>query len=325
MAVGFAYQALAAEPCAKVAVVIGKAVDREGSRIKTGQNIPKGTEISTGPTSLVKIVLNDDSILDLGSSSQLKISACHGKNWATKINLEMERGNLRALVNKSPKKKREEFLLKTLTSTLAVRGTEFFVNWQQDSQGQVVEQIGVSEGQLEVTSLFDPGATPIAVNGGAEFLCQGKVERLDGDVKVEPSAPPRVDQFTAEEQRQAEQSSKIESRVFENAIDLSTEKPDSSNGPKVDNPDKSENNLNPKMEKVVAFIQTTTEQKPEKPREIASDSNPSAVQPAPPSLPAPKDPTSSGATPGNGFGGNSFLNNPIPVSIPAVLSWGVQK
>ncbi|MFM8269415.1 MAG: FecR domain-containing protein, partial [Pseudomonadota bacterium] len=190
--------------CAKVALNIGHVVDQDGVRLKTGANLEKGTDITTGPSSLVKLILIDDSIIDLGSSSHLKLTACEGKNWETRINLDLKKGSIRALVNKAPRKKREVFELKTETSVLAVRGTEFFVSWQENKAGQVVEQIGVSEGRVEVRSLFDDASKPITLTTGTEFVAEGRIEKVRGEIKVEATSPPRVDQFSGDEQRQAE-------------------------------------------------------------------------------------------------------------------------
>jgi len=324
--------------CAKLAVVMGRAVNQAGEKLRTGQTVPRGTEIKTGPNSLVKLVLLDESILDLGSSSRLRITACQGQNWQTKINLEMDQGSLRALVNKNPQKKREEFKLKTVTSVLAVRGTEFFVTWQKNEQGQVLEQIGVSEGQVEVRSLFDAGMKPIALTTGTEFRGEGRVERKEGEVKVESSAPPRIDQFTAEEQKQAEQTTRVENRVFEDTIDLSSEPPaERREGPQS----RREESRGERRERAAQFINSKMESSERPGREVASDKRVDTPQGEQHSgkkhkdgsdkktgeINTSSDPTSAGAQAGAGSGtvGNPFTNGPIPISIPTIVKWEIKK
>ena len=299
--------AFAEEACAKVAVVIGEAWIIKGAAVKEGQVLSKGTQLKTGPSSLVKLILIDDSILDLGGSSEIKLSDCQDKNWNHKINLELQQGSVRALVNKAPKKKREEFQLKTNTSVLAVRGTEFFVNWQQDAQGQVSEQIGVVEGRVEVRSLFDDSVKPALKSGGTEFRAEGTIKQVAGETKVESKAPPQVDQFTAQEQRQAEQNTKVESKVFENSLDLSS----------------SRNEKAVQGEKVARFVNASMRGSlsPNGRREIASEpkkgeSDFPKVVGGKPGAAQPGQPGQLGQ-PGNG--------NPILVSVPATLKWSVSN
>lgn len=212
-----------APPCARAAVVLGKVTNQRGELVKSGEKIGVGTLLRTGESSLLKLVLKDDSIVDVGSSSVVKITSCDGKGWSTNINLELTMGALRANVNKAPKVPREEFKLKTPTSILAVRGTEFFVSWQKDGSGQVSEQIGVSHGQVEVKSLFDQMKPPTLVETGTEFRAQGRIEEKGGEIKVEAKDPPKLDQFTASEQRKIEQETKVENRTFDQAIEIPAE------------------------------------------------------------------------------------------------------
>jgi len=291
---------LAEESCAKVAVLIGEAWMPPNSAIKLGQVLPKGASLKTGPKSLVKLILLDDSILDLGPSSQIKLSDCQEKNWNLKINLELQKGSVRALVNKSPKKKREEFQLKTNTSVLAVRGTEFFVSWQQDNRGQVSEQIGVVEGQVDVRSIFDGSVKPLSITGGTEFRAEGVVQQVGGQIKIEPKAPPKVDQFTAQEQRQAEQMTKVEPKIFENAVDLSTNK----------------NEPSAKSEKVASFINTTIESTStlSAKRDVASDSKTGS------DLSKVLGGLSGASLPGQGNNTTTSL-----VFIPARINWSISN
>lgn len=348
--------------CAKVAVLIGQAWTAKGSDLKLGQSLEKNTVIQTGENSWIKLVLLDDSVLDLGNSSQLKLTSCQGKGLGTKIQLDLENGSIRALVNKVPQKKREEFKLKTPTSVLGVRGTEFFVTWQQNTQGQALEQIGVVEGKVEVKSLFDGGAQPVSLITGTEFRGEGRVEKSGDEIKVEPKTPPLVDQFTADEQRQAEQNTKVEHQVFEKTIDLSTESRQESEKPeksqkqegiekpeKVDLQGKKEEKTesSQKGDKLASFINTTMEssQGSSTKREIASDPNPTGIipptevkndkkekaSPEKSESPAPNlganqgGPTSAGTLPGGAFPGSPSLNNPFPISIPATVKWIVIK
>ena len=196
--------------CAKIAFFVGDAATQNGITIKTGLSLTKGTEIKTGPDSWVKVILADDSIVDIGPSSRLKITNCQAQKLDRNIDLEMAVGQIRAVINKLPKKNSGGFRIKTSTSILAVRGTEFFVIRQESQTGEISEQIGVSEGLLEIRTLFDDMMKPLSLVGGTEFQAAGTMKRVNGMIKVTPTSPVTIDQFTADEQRQFEDSSKID-------------------------------------------------------------------------------------------------------------------
>jgi len=290
--------------CAKVAAVVGKATNQDGIMLKVGLSLPKDSKITTRESGWVKLLLIDDSIIDLGSSSELTLTSCQTKNLNTQIELEMELGAIRALVNKNPKKKRDGFQLKTGTSFLGVRGTEFFVTRQENSAGEVIEKIGVREGLLEVRSLFDDSKKPSFVNAGTEFQAAGRISRENGTVKVDITAPPKIDQFSAEEQRQAEERTKIDPDVLKDAVDLS---PEASNN-KSEKSDES---------KLARFIEETQR----KEREVSSDSNTDPKFSS--SIITSNDPTSAGAQSSNI--GNSGTNGPTPVLIKTSGTWNAEQ
>jgi len=292
------------EACARVAVVIGQAINQAGVKLKAGEKILKGTRIRTGPSSLVKLILIDESIVDLGSSSQLRIAGCQGKNWVTKINLEMENGALRALVNKSPIKKRDEFKLKTITSVLAVRGTEFFVAWQKNKQGKVFERVGVSEGRVEVTSLFSNVRTPFSINSGTEFKAQGFLLREQRLLRVQTQDKLQIDQFSAQEQRSMEEKTKVEDPVFKESVDLSGEV-------SANNSADNENN------KVAEFITEKMDLGTDiTQRDLSSEESKDWAQ---------DDPTSSGAGPDAKLADSPTIDGPIIISIPSIVRWAITK
>lgn len=206
--------------CARVAVIVGTPRDQLNQQLTPGQVLLQGARIRTGENAYVKLILKDESILDLGPSSAIKLVACETPNKKVDIDLELELGSVRANVAKPERQARKDFKLRTPTSVLGVRGTEFFVSWQKDSSGVVTEQIGVSKGQIEVTSLFDQKVPSIPLGAGTEFKAEGKLKNEGGQTKVEVVTPPQVDQFSAQEQRQFEEGTKVEQKPFEQAVEL---------------------------------------------------------------------------------------------------------
>lgn len=206
--------------CARVAVSVGTSRDPLNQQLTPGQVLLQGARIRTGENAYVKLILKDESILDIGPSSSIKLVSCETPNKKVEIDLELELGSVRANVVKPERQARKDFKLRTPTSVLGVRGTEFFVNWQKDSSGVVSEQIGVSKGQIEVASLFDQKAPSIPLGAGTEFKAEGKLKNEGGQTKVEVVTPPQVDQFSAQEQRQFEEGTKVEQKPFEQAVEM---------------------------------------------------------------------------------------------------------
>lgn len=292
-------------PCAKVAVVIGEAATEEGELLRSGQSLSKNTTIITRESGWVKIILRDDSIIDLGSSSELKINGCQAENFNNRIDLEMNLGSLRALVSKTPKKKREGFEIKTSTSVLAVRGTEFFVTREQAENGEIFEQVGVKDGLVEVRPIFEDMMKPYLISAGSAYQAAGRFEQENGKLKLQSTASPKIDQFSAEEQKQLENRTKIESKVFEEAVELA---PQSSNN-------KTQKTQNDKLAIFIEKTQTQT-------REIASNLQPPSTTNAA-QINTINDPTSAGVQ--NKNAGNSNSNGPTPILIRTSWKWSASQ
>jgi hypothetical protein len=297
--------------CAKVAIVIGQATNEKGDPIDSGQSLGQGAKIKTGPGSFMKIILRDDSVLDIGSLSHFIISACEGKDWVTKINLELINGKIRANVNKIPKISREEFKLKTPTSIVAVRGTEFFVSWEKTTTGNIFENVAVKEGQVEISSLFDLIGAGTVLSTGTEFKATGRVSEIAGQIKVEASAPPKVDQFSAEEQRQFEQNSKADQKAFEKSVEIPS-------GIKGDS--------EAKNKKTDAFLATATQELSKSGREPAQTLDATTTVPKLPGFERRHGPGSTGVFPGTQTLGDGQINQPgFPNLVPMTFVWGVKK
>lgn len=191
--------------CAEAIVVIGKVSRDPGSKgIVSGEKILEGTRLKTEADAYVKLLLNDQSVIDVSPKTSFVLRQCVAPRL-NGIDLELELGRVRANVNPEPSEPRKHFRMKTPTSVLAVRGTEFFVDWAQDGSGIVNERVAVSEGQVEIRSLFQQNASATLLQTGMEF-------RAEGALRDQSRPLPRVDQFNADEQRKLEQEQKIEAK-----------------------------------------------------------------------------------------------------------------
>ena len=202
--------------CAEAVVVIGKVTEEpSGKMVRVGEKLAEGVKLKTNSDAFVKLLLKDNSVIDISPQTQFFLKQCAAPELIG-IDLELELGRVRANVNSEPAQPRKKFQMKTPTSVLAVRGTEFFVSWGKDSTGFVNERVSVSEGQVEIRSLFQQNAPPTLLQTGTEFRAEGILQNGNRQ-------PPRIDQFNAPEQRQLEQEQKIQETIFLNAVDRKNE------------------------------------------------------------------------------------------------------
>ncbi|NBY20251.1 hypothetical protein EBQ74_08435 [bacterium] len=192
------------EPCARVAGVVGMVSYNQGYAIANGEKLNQGSQIRTGENSRILLTLRDRSELEIGDNTELTLSACENVQDSVRINLALQYGIVRVKVSKDKKNQNREFKLNTPTSTLGVRGTEFYVTWQQDPSGLLAERVAVSEGKVEISSNLDLGNT-LLVEKGSEFRAEGRIRESGAAFKVEPNGAPQVDKFTSSEQEELEE------------------------------------------------------------------------------------------------------------------------
>lgn len=192
--------------CAKLALRIGSVeIGPPKKTINIGSKLSAGTSIRTGKDSFAKLILADRSLIDIGPETIFKLVQCQSSSDRIEIDLELELGGIRA--NVVPTSKKRKFELKTPTSLLGVRGTEFFVSWVKNSSGQVFEQVGVSRGEVLVAKLLEKQITPTVLRTGTELRSRGK----EGG-----AFESKIDQFSAGEQRSLEQKTRAtEELAFE--------------------------------------------------------------------------------------------------------------
>lgn len=295
-------------PCAEVAVVLGGPVKANKKKIEVGQGLAAGSRVETAEDSFLKLSLRDGSVLDIGPSSSLVLSRCGEREASPEMDLELELGSVRLNVVPQNKSRRKGFELHTPTSVLGVRGTEFFVSWKKDAQGIISEQIGVSEGKVEVKSLFDTQSPGVSLSTGMEFRAQVRVKPDSNNSQLEMVAPPQVDQFSAQEQREFEQNTKVEQRPLEDSVQMTPKEKKAEN-----------KSSETKIEKFLVAKLTEKTNQPE--RSINSET---AVEPKPRPHPGIQDGV--GNAMGNNLGnnlGNGF--GAIPVYTSAVVVWQASK
>lgn len=199
--------------CARVSFIIGQAFklhNNESVPLKIGEFLSEGTHLETKDLSFLKLILSEQSILDLGPRTKLVLKDCSPKKSRNKalsqIEVELELGKLRANVNPNARDKRKSFKIKTPTSVFAVRGTELYLTWGKESSGKVQEKVAVTSGEVEARSISSRNRTPALLSSGTSFIFS--------------EGASRIAKFGLMEQRKLEENVKIEDKSFEESVDL---------------------------------------------------------------------------------------------------------
>ncbi len=253
--------ASASETAGKAITVTGKVLirnDKEDASkaraMRVGESVRKDDVINTASDSSVKILFTDKTIMDIGSSSLFKISEYQLKSGSDRnVGFQMDYGKVRSAVN-TPVGDKGKFMIRTKTTTMGVRGTEFVVasdftnatppsgtanpGRSAGSSLQVSTEITVIKGKVEVRDpTASPRAKPIALTQGQQLAT--KVS-LVGDKIVPPAAglaaataAPKVTQLNQTQLNTLVAETKIADQTFNNAVTLdSSNKERSENGPK---------------------------------------------------------------------------------------------
>lgn len=161
-----------AEPVGTVASISGKASVNQKALV-AGSPISPGDRVETGTNGRVKLLMKDQTVVDLSPSTRFDVKKYDLKNKdGRQIDIGSDQGTVRTLVNKKLEKK-GRFQFHTRTSVLAVRGTEFFV---QTPPGNGAVSVTVTEGNL-VANL--PSLPPVEI-GTSQQWSGGEIAPASG-------------------------------------------------------------------------------------------------------------------------------------------------
>jgi hypothetical protein len=161
------YAVSAAQQAGEVVAVGGECfieVDGKRSSLKLGDAVHVGDSVIASAGAKLKLRMNDGSILSAASGTRVAIQAYEvdsaGQQRDAKLSLAS--GLLRAVV--STLSKPSKFEVETATGVAAVRGTDWFVEVQQNAT-----QVGVLTGSVQLTSLSTQKAVSIPARWGARL------------------------------------------------------------------------------------------------------------------------------------------------------------
>lgn len=157
------------EPCGNV-VTLNGSVTVKTKQLQAGAPIFPNDEVLTGENSAAKFLMVDKSIIDLGASTSFKFEDYRdGENESRQAELSLEFGSVRASVTKKLDEK-SKFHIRTKSSVLAVRGTEFLAKYET-KDGKVTEQVTVGSGRVEMNT----GGRMVALNPGNQYNATGTI------------------------------------------------------------------------------------------------------------------------------------------------------
>jgi ferric-dicitrate binding protein FerR (iron transport regulator) len=139
-------------------------IGRDGSWVaaEVGAPVRAADLLRTGKPGHLRIVFDDDSVLTLGESSELKVSEhMFAPDEGSRSLVDLLSGTVNAVVSEYYQKPNAEYEVKTKTATAGVRGTEFVVSYEP---GEEITEVFVVDGRVEVTSLVEDVQNTVFLN-----------------------------------------------------------------------------------------------------------------------------------------------------------------
>ncbi|HUP56309.1 MAG TPA: FecR domain-containing protein [Bdellovibrionota bacterium] len=215
-------------PPARAATVAGSAVSIVGqvvlrrppgsdSIVRVGQPLQVGDVVVTSGAAAAKILLVDQTIVDLGPSTSFKIEEMEdGTSDERRARLGVDLGQVRASVNKRIRGK-GRFHMRTKSTVMAVRGTEFVVNAEVRQDGgatQLGTRVSVLDGAVEVSMPELAQVSPVTVGRGRVLVNRAD---LVGERLVLRSAAGQAGEVLAMSEaqiRQVQERVRLEDQTF---------------------------------------------------------------------------------------------------------------
>jgi hypothetical protein len=133
------------------------------TEIKIGTKVYQNESVVTDDKSFVKILIIDDTVINLAPNSELNFEKFDYKTKSERSSLySVIRGQLSAHV-KNKAKSEEDIVFKTPNATLGVRGTELYVN-HQNLNNVDISEFSLKSGSAVVKSLLENKQYEVKIN-----------------------------------------------------------------------------------------------------------------------------------------------------------------
>ncbi len=169
----------------KISMLRGEVlINRDGEVLigKINTTIEKKDVIDTKARTKVQIVFNDETVVTLGSKTKFEVEDYLFDEQKQKIKLSVQNGSFKVITGKIGKLAPKNFMLKTKTSVIGVRGTIF--TGKVGIGKSSIENISCLKGSIVVSSLvtnqtkiIDKGNMVLIKNDGS----MGKVQAISED------------------------------------------------------------------------------------------------------------------------------------------------
>ncbi len=139
--------------CAEVKIVRGGVFkDNSGqlTPVKEGTRFYKNDTIVTKDKSFAKILFSDDSAIQIGSNTEIRISEYqYSSKTDRRMILSLIKGQLRGLIKN--KAKEGDLKITTKLATMGIRGTELLIN-HQELKDLSISSFGLLEGLVDLSN-----------------------------------------------------------------------------------------------------------------------------------------------------------------------------
>ena len=189
-----------ASQVAKVILLKGQVSEINSDGIKKNLNkgdwVNEGSELLTQSKSFAKLLFVDKSSVNIGPSSNMKITA-YKKNEPGIISLL--KGQIRSKVEKDLLQNKEEdkskLFIKTKNAAMGVRGTDFIVGFDPvigNTKLDVITGVVAMVNIQEIGSFVTPQALDRALNGSLSVRVEKGMRTSVSDTKAPPEPPQEI-------------------------------------------------------------------------------------------------------------------------------------
>lgn len=200
----FTPYAIANSPFGTFASVKGDVTvmtDAKKTQPKVGDKIFQGSSIETGTSGRAKIIMSDRSVIHISPSTKTNIANYVPNEGKKNVEIQLSQGKIRSEV-KGAYGENNKFLIKTPTAVAGVRGTDFLVNHNIQTN---TTSVTTFKGAVELTALKNgiPSGSPVIIqkdqqssvstNANVEppkIVTDDEKNKLDNDTKSSESSAP---------------------------------------------------------------------------------------------------------------------------------------
>jgi len=163
--------------------------------LKPNDPIQEGDIIQTAGDGWVKLLLSDDSLLDIGPATLIQLKTFKGQGETRTVTFKLLYGKVRNVVTQ-PVGGPNKYQIFTPAALLGVRGTEYFVNAFPGKEGSAQTEVLCLHGQVsvDVAKHTERGLVyyqPVVVNPSTYFSTEG-IRGLGQKLAVRLLSPEQV-------------------------------------------------------------------------------------------------------------------------------------